>query len=109
MRRIIYSAGITVLLIAAVIIGCTKSVNNSTDVSNSGAGPLTDDEKSLVQSAGFNENWAERTADDNYLIEGDILLTRAQLREMSGGMPTHNFIVADEEQYRTYNVVSTPN
>jgi len=109
MRRIIYSAGIIVLLIAAVIIGCTKSVNNSTDVSNSGAGPLTDDEKSLVQSAGFNENWAERTADDNYLIEGDILLTRAQLREMSGGMPTHNFIVADEEQYRTYNVVSTPN
>jgi len=103
----IYSAGITFFLLAAVIIGCTKSVNNSTDVGNSGQGPLTDDEKSLVKSAGFDETWAERTADGNYLIEGDILLTKAQLRSMSGVTPTHNFIIANEEHYRTTNLVNT--
>jgi hypothetical protein len=27
---------------------------------------------------------------------------------MAGATPTHNFIVADEEHYRTFNVVSTP-
>jgi hypothetical protein len=27
---------------------------------------------------------------------------------MSGATPTNNFIIADEEHYRTYNIVSTP-
>lgn len=102
MRKIIYS-GIAIALFGLAVVSCKKSANSSVD-----AALLTDDEKALVASAGFNSNWAERTADGSLLIEGDILLSKAQLKEMSGAAPTHNFIVADEEHYRTFNVVSTP-
>lgn len=102
MRKIMYT-GTAVALFALAIVSCKKSVNSSEDVAL-----LTDDEKALVASAGFNRNWAERTTDGSFLIEGDILLSKAQLKEMAGATPTNNFIVADEEHYRTYNVVSTP-
>jgi len=69
---------------------------------------LTQEEKTLVSSAGFNSNWAEKTANGSFLIEGDILLTKAQLTEMSSAKPTNNLIVADEEHYRTYNLVTVP-
>jgi hypothetical protein len=69
---------------------------------------ITQDEKALVAAAGFNSNWAEKTADGNYLIEGDIYLNKNQLQEMAGATPTNNFIVANEEHYRTYNLVTTP-
>lgn len=68
---------------------------------------ITAEEKALVAAAGFNGNWAEKTADGNFLIEGDILLTKSQLDEMKGATPSHNFIVANEEHYTTYNLVNT--
>jgi Dual-action HEIGH metallo-peptidase len=102
MRKFIY-AGTAVVLLAFAIVSCKKSTSSSADPSL-----VTDDEKALVASAGFNENWVEKTPGGAYLVEGDILLTKAQLKEMAGATPTNNFIVADEEHYRTYNVVSTP-
>jgi len=87
----------------AVLASCKKSATPQTEASN----VITQDEKALVASAGFNGEWAEKTTDGNYLIEGDILLTKAQLQEMSGVAPTHNFIIANEEHYRTTNLVST--
>jgi len=106
MRKLFFTTGIAAILIIVVIVSCQKSVNKSdsstTDVS------LTNDEKSLIKSAGFDETWAEKTTEGNYLIEGDILLSKTQLTEMSGAAPTNNIIVADEEQYRTFNIVSTP-
>jgi hypothetical protein len=101
MRKIAYSLGFAGL-IALAIAGCQKSATTTTDPN-----ALTNDEKALVKSAGFNSNWAERTSDGNYLIEGDILMTKAQLQEMSGATPTNFLIVADEEHYRTYNLVNT--
>jgi hypothetical protein len=102
MKKKIYSTGIAVL-VAAVFINCNKSAKDQIDTNR-----LTDDEKALVKSAGFNNNWAEKTADGNYLIEGDILLSKEQLQELVGvGSPTE-LIVANEEHYRTTNVVSTP-
>ena len=92
------------LVLAGTFSGCKKS-SSSTEVADNS---LTAEEKSLVASAGFNGNWAERTSDGSYLIERDILLSKAQLQEMAGATPTNNFIVAGEEHYRTYNLVSTP-
>ncbi|RYE54228.1 MAG: protease [Sphingobacteriales bacterium] len=83
-------------------VSCKKSANTSTE-----PGTLSDDEKSLIVSAGFNGNWAERTASGSYLIEGDILLTRDQLSELVG-VVSNELIHANEEHYRTTNVVSTP-
>ncbi len=91
------------LMLAGAFASCKKSSSVTTDLN-----AINQDEKSMVAAAGFNSNWFERTIDGNYLIEGDILLTKAQLQEMAGDVPTNNFIVADEEHYRTYNVVSTP-
>jgi len=102
MRKIIY-AGTAVALLTVAIVSCKKSTNSST-----GSSLVSDDEKALVASAGLNENWVEKTADGNFLVEGDILLTNAQLKEMAGVAPTNNFIVGDEEHYRTTNLVSTP-
>jgi Dual-action HEIGH metallo-peptidase len=101
MKRIIYSTGIAALL-AVTFLSCKKT-DNAVDPN-----ALSADEKSMVKAAGFNSNWAEKTADGSYLIEGDIALTKDQLVEMGGAAPTNNFIVANEEHYRTFNVVSTP-
>ncbi|MCW3090642.1 MAG: protease [Ferruginibacter sp.] len=89
------------LMLAGAFVSCKKTSNS---VDSTG---LSQEEKSLVASAGFNSNWVEKTG-AGYLIEGDILLTKAQLTEMSGATPTNNFIVGDEEHYHTYNMVSTP-
>jgi hypothetical protein len=102
MRKFIY-AGSAAALITLAILSCKKSATSSEN-----SLLLADDEKALVASAGFNSNWAERSPDGGFLIEGDILLTKAQLKGMAGATPTNNIIVADEEHYRTYNVVSTP-
>ena len=99
MKRIAYSIGIASLL-AIIIVSCQKSASTDPNA-------LTADERSLVASAGFNSNWFERTADGSYLIEGDILLTKAQLQDMAGANPSNFLIVADEEHYRTYNLVTT--
>ncbi len=101
MKKIFYSAGIALLLTGS-IVSCKKAPTNDVN-----ANALTQDEKNLVAAAGFNGNWAERTADGSYLIEGDILLTTAQLQELVGVNP-NELVVANEEHYRTTNVVSLP-
>jgi hypothetical protein len=102
MRKFIY-AGSFAAIVALAIAGCKKSINTAADFS-----ALTEDEKSLVASAGFNANWAEKRDQGSYLIEGDILLTTAQLKELAGTGSPNELIVASEEHYRTTNIVSTP-
>jgi hypothetical protein len=102
MKKILcYSA--LALTLSSTFMSCSKS---SLDEGN--ANGLTANEKGLIAAAGFNSNWAERTADGSYLIEGDILLTKAQLEDMKGIAPDHELIIANTEHYRTTNVVSTP-
>lgn len=101
MKKIFYSAGLALLLTGS-IVSCKKA-----PVDDVNANALTQGEKDLIVSAGFNGNWAERTADGNYLIEGDILLTTTQLQELVG-VTSHEFVVANEEHFRTTNVVSLP-
>lgn len=102
MRKLIYSIAV-VALVALVIGSCKKSENSTTTEQ----GALTAEEKSMVKAAGFNSDWAEKTVDGNYLIEGDILLSKTQLQDMSGVAPTHELIIANEEHYRTTNLVNT--
>ncbi len=102
MKKIIYYSGFAIML-ASTFVSCKKST-----VDEASVGGMTQAERGLVTAAGFNGNWAEKSADGSYLIEGDILLTKAQLQEMSGVDPTHELIIAGEEHYRTTNVVSLP-
>jgi hypothetical protein len=101
MRKTLYAAGLS-LLLTGVIVSCKKA---PADDVNPNA--LTQTERGLVAAAGFNSNWAERTADGNYLIEGDVVVTKAQLTEMAGATPSNFIIVGNEEHYRTFNVVNT--
>lgn len=87
----------------AVFASCKKAVTPETESTN----VISQDEKALVASAGFNSGWFEKTTEGKYLIEGDILLTRTQLQEMANATPSNNFIVAKEEHYRTFNLVNT--
>lgn len=101
MKNRLSTAAIAAIL-AFTVSGCKKSAGDAMDPN-----ALSAEEKSMVRAAGFNSNWAERTADGNYLVEGDILLTKAQLQEMGGATPSNFLIVADEEHYRTFNLVNT--
>jgi len=101
MKKIFYAAGIAMLLTGA-IVSCKKAPVNDGD-----ANALTQGEKDMIVAAGFNSNWAERTTDGSYLIEGDILLTTAQLKELVGVNP-NELVIANEEHYRTTNTVSLP-
>ncbi len=101
MRKTLYAAGMA-LMLAGIFVSCKKA---PADDVNPNA--ITQDEKNLVASAGFNNNWAERTADGNYLIEGDVVVTKAQLTEMAGAAPSNFLIVGNEEHYRTFNLVNT--
>lgn len=103
MTRKTLHKSILALVLAGSIVSCQKS--SLPETTNN---LITADEKALVAAAGFNSNWFEKTANGDYLIEGDILLSKAQLKDMEGKDPSNNFIVADEEHYRTYNVVATP-
>ncbi|SRR6266496_1560025 len=102
--RKLFSLCAVATVIAVIFYNCNKASTTNTTASPT---DLTQDEKALVKSAGFNSNWAEKTPDGNYLIEGDILLTKAQLTTMSGVAPTNEYIIANEEHYRTTNLVNT--
>jgi len=90
---------------AFVFVGCEKSVSISEEATSSTA--INAEEKLLVKAAGFNANWAEKQSDGSFLIEGDILLSKSQLEELAGTPGAFNLIIANEEHYRTTNVVNT--
>jgi len=100
--KVLLSTAVLSLSLAGIFAGCEKSASQQEDLT-----ALTTDDKSLVAAAGFNTGWFEKTADGNYLIEGDILLSSEQLKSLANQGPTHNFIVANEEHYRTFELVNT--
>ena len=103
MRKLL-SLIVVVVVVVAVIISCKKSSSSESEPVTT---QLTQDEKALVKSAGFNGEWAEKTADGNYLIEGDILLSKTQLQSMVGIAATSEYVIGNEEHYVTTNLVNT--
>lgn len=100
--KTLFTASFAVVVFAGTITSCQKTAAPETNPS-----VISEDEKALVKAAGFDQNWFEKTPEGSYLIEGDILLTKAQLQEYAGQKPSHNFVIANEEHYRTYNLVKT--
>jgi len=103
MKKTFHAAGVLVLL-SMIFSACKK--NTSTETTDPTL--LTQDEKALIIAAGFSESRAYKTTDGNYHVEGDILLTKNQLLDMSGSSPVNSFIVANNEHYRTTSLVITP-
>ncbi len=92
----VFKAMALAMVAAVVLYGCTsEEITNSEEVSPAMMALITD--------AGFDVlNQAPIVFEEGYLIEGDIYLTEAQLREMS-----HGHRIPAVEQYSTNNLVTT--
>jgi hypothetical protein len=88
-----------VLVGASVLFSCSKDKGAKTTTTSQTAIP--DDVLKSISNLGFSTDEVRKQG-DGYLVEGDILLTQANLSEASTS-PTLR--IADVEQYRTTNLV----
>lgn len=85
------------LTLSAVIWSCKKKSEAPTE------DVVSQEVLSQIKALGFSTDGVSVT-DGGYLVEGDIILTPENLKGME---QTHNLIHANEEHYRTTNLVST--
>ena len=94
--RTIFKPFAAAWLAAVTLTACTKDVKE----------PVQDEvsEATLAQikSMGFSASNVQKV-DGGYLVEGDIILSAA---ELSAQPTSPNMVIAQEEQYRTFNTVS---
>jgi hypothetical protein len=86
----------TICAVALTMTACKKSANEPTQDEIS---PAT---LSQIQALGFGTKNVKQVS-GGVLVEGDILLTSA---ELNAAPSTPNLLIAQEEQYRTFNLVS---
>ena len=90
-------SGLTVFLSATMLmVACTKSAKETVSKE------VPDEILSLIASQGLSTTGV-KAMNDGYLVEGDIFITSEQLKSITNGP---NMVVANEEQYRTTNLVS---
>ena len=89
------NALLAMLALSIVFVSCQKEQKLMPQVSQS----VLDQ----IASLGFSTEGVHQVA-EGYLVEGDIILTEANLREPSNS-PT--LLIAGEEQYRTTNLVTS--
>jgi len=84
-------------ILAVTFTACKK------DVKEANEDQISESTLAQIKALGFNEQGAQKTP-EGYLVEGDILLTDAELSTV----PTSpEMVVAQEEHYRTNNLVNT--
>ena len=88
-----------ILVLSLFAAACKKTDNNVVVQEEVSA-----EAKAMAVAAGFNVAGMSATA-DGYLIEGDILVTKAELADMANNNGPE-LIIANEEHYRTTNTVS---
>jgi hypothetical protein len=80
---------------------CKKDVKTPDAATEAG---VSDAVRAQIRALGFNDQNAKATA-DGYLVEGDIFLTAAELQAAAPSSP--ELVYAQEEHYRTNNLVNT--
>lgn len=83
---------------AAVLVACKKDASK-TQVEEA----VPESVKAQIKSLGFNTQDVQKT-DEGWLVEGDIVLTAADL---AGAPSSPELVYANEEHYRTNNLVNT--
>jgi hypothetical protein len=86
----------TICLVALALTSCKKSGKEVV------ADEISSTTFSQIKSLGFSTDGVKKV-NNGYLVEGDIILTEDNL---SSGATSPNLIIASEEQYRTFNLVS---
>ena len=102
MKKFFFYGGLA-LVCASTIFSCQQQSLDEVK-----ADVMTKSDKALVASAGFNSQWVKKNTDGTFLVEGDMHFTTEELQKLTSTPPSHNFVVANEEHYRTTNVVSVP-
>jgi hypothetical protein len=87
---------LTVGAIASItFVACSKDVKEDSN-------EVSQDVLAQIEALGFGTTGVQKVS-EGYLVEGDIILTAEQL----ASSPTSpNMVVAQEEQYRTFNLLS---
>ena len=90
---------LTFLLFAGIAItSCKKEVKEAAQEE------ISQETLAMINDHGFGTSDVQKV-EEGYLVEGDIILTEEFLNSMPGG----NFLrIAETEQYRTTNLVSSP-
>jgi hypothetical protein len=84
---------------ALTLTACTK------DVKESNAPEVSDATIAQIAKMGFSTDGVQKVA-GGYLVEGDIILSNSQLGTQS---TSPNMVIAQEEQYHTFNLVNAAN
>jgi predicted Zn-dependent protease len=82
--------------VALTVTACKKNTKESA------ADEISASTAAQINALGFSSDGAKKVA-GGYLVEGDINLTEAQLKAAPS---SPNMVIAQEEQYRTFNLVS---
>lgn len=86
-------------LICAVALTLTACKKEAAQIK---ADEVPQSDLALISNLGFSTDDVKKVS-EGYLVEGDIVLTREQL---NASPYSPNLIIAKEEQYRTFNLVS---
>lgn len=84
-------------VMALMFTACTKDVKETQTSEKIDAATIA-----LIKAKGFGTNDVQKIA-EGYLVEGDIVLRHDDLQTAS---TSPNMLIAQEEQYRTFNVVN---
>jgi hypothetical protein len=95
MKRVFRPFAIAIVS-ALSLTACKKDAKEAT------ADVVSQDALASIERLGFSTNGVKKVA-GGYLVEGDILLSAADL---SSQPSSPNLMIAQEEQYRTFNLVS---
>jgi hypothetical protein len=95
MKKILSSFAV-VCFAALTFTSCTKDAKDAT------ANEVSVDAMSKIQKLGFSTDGVQKV-NGGYMVEGDIKISDA---ELNTNPTTPNLIIANEEQYRTFNLVS---
>jgi hypothetical protein len=97
MRKTIFALTAVVAVCMLTLFACRKNVK-----SDAPASEVSDDVLAKIYNLGFSNKNVIPDGNGNYIVEGDILLSAADLNSV----PESQFLrVGDEEQYRTTNLV----
>ena len=92
--------GVGMLCVTSMLFSCTKG-NQSAEKKTDPSTQVSADVLKNISALGFSTADVHKQG-DNYLVEGDILLTPANFSEVS---TSPNLRIAETEQYRTTNLV----
>lgn len=84
--------------LASVFVACKKEAKEAEVPQEE----VSESVKAQIKSLGFN-NQDVKKVEEGYLVEGDIILTP---QDLAGVSTSHDLIIANEEHYRTTNLVN---